>query len=57
MTVYKWYGKDGNEVSKALNKLFGRSGADLETGVDGQLTFIQNKKSKARIQPDPTIKK
>lgn len=30
-------------------KLFGRSGVDLEEGVDGQLSFILSKKSKRRI--------
>ena len=47
--IYKWKGTGGEEVDKALVKLFGRSGADLEESVDGQLSFIPSKKSKRRI--------
>ncbi len=46
--VYEWYGKDGGEVNEALDKLFGRSGRDLEKGVDGRLTFITRKKPKSK---------
>lgn len=47
--IYKCKGSDKEEVDKALVKLFGRNGADLEEGVEGQLTFIPSKKSKRRI--------
>ena len=46
--VYEWYGKDGGEVNEALDKLFERSGRDLEKGVDGQLTFIKIKSPKSK---------
>ena len=46
--VYEWYGKDGEEVNEALNKLFERSGRDLEKGIDGQPTFIKIMGSKSR---------
>jgi len=46
--VYEWYGKDGEEVNEALNKLFERSGRDLEKGIDGQPTFIKIKGSKSK---------
>ncbi|GMI05280.1 hypothetical protein TrVE_jg3836 [Triparma verrucosa] len=46
--VYEWYGKDGEEVNEALDKLFERSGRDLEKGIDGQPTFIKIKGSKSK---------
>lgn len=61
-TVYMWYGENGDEVNKALNTLFGKSGEDLERGVDGQTTFIKSKKSKSfkktmikpnKVEPEP----
>ena len=47
--IYAWKGTDGEEVDKALEKLFERSGADLDEGLDGQLSFIPSKKSKIRL--------
>ena len=52
-TIYVWKGAHGDEVNKALSKLFERSGEDLEAGVYGQLSFIPSKKSKARIKIKP----
>ncbi|GMH70822.1 hypothetical protein TrLO_g10965 [Triparma laevis f. longispina] len=49
-TIYAYHGNDEEEVDEALVKLLGRSGADLERGVEGQLTFIQSSKSKSRIK-------
>ena len=46
--VYEWYGKDGEEVNEALDKLFERSRRNLEKGIDGQLTFIKIKNSKSK---------
>ncbi|GMH71940.1 hypothetical protein TL16_g05789 [Triparma laevis f. inornata] len=43
--IYAWKGTDGEEVDKALEKLFERSGADLEEGLDWQLSFIPSKKN------------
>lgn len=42
--IYVWRGSHGDEVDEALVKLFGKSGADLEEGVDGKLSFIPSKK-------------
>lgn len=50
--IYTWYRKDVDDVNAALEKLFKNSGADLEKGVDAQVTFIKNKTSKKRIQPE-----
>ncbi|GMH64401.1 hypothetical protein TrLO_g8290 [Triparma laevis f. longispina] len=58
--IYTWKGSHGEEVNKALNKLFGKSGADLEVGLDGQVTFIKSPNSNStkkngtplRIQAD-----
>ncbi|GMH93336.1 hypothetical protein TL16_g12601 [Triparma laevis f. inornata] len=55
--IYTWKGSHGDEVNKALDKLFERSGADLEEGVDGKLSFIPSKKSKKglganKVQPE-----
>ncbi|GMH66769.1 hypothetical protein TL16_g04501 [Triparma laevis f. inornata] len=47
--IYAWKGTDREEVDKELTKLFGRSGADLEEGVDEQRSFIPSKKSKWKI--------
>lgn len=51
--IYKWKGTDGEEVNKALAQLFERSGVDLEEGVDGQLSFIQSKKSTQKLKVIP----
>ncbi|GMI13429.1 hypothetical protein TrLO_g4178 [Triparma laevis f. longispina] len=52
--IYKWKGTDGRGVDKALAKLFGRCGADLEEGADGlSLTFIKSKKSKKSLKIEP----
>ncbi|GMH81187.1 hypothetical protein TL16_g08851 [Triparma laevis f. inornata] len=48
--IYSWKdGEDGDVVNKALSTLFGRSGEDLEVGVDGQVTFIKTKRSKKSL--------
>ena len=41
VTIFLWYGKDQERADKALVKLFGRSGRDLEVGADGQLSYIK----------------
>lgn len=38
--IYMWKEVDEDEVNGALNRLFGRSGEDIEMGVDGQMTSI-----------------
>ncbi|GMI02539.1 hypothetical protein TrLO_g8526 [Triparma laevis f. longispina] len=43
VALYEWHGKDIEEVNRALKKLFGRDGDDLELGIKGQLTFIKKK--------------
>lgn len=53
--IFWWYGKDVEEVNEALNKLFERSGEDLEKGADGQATFIKSKRSKTRIKVEPKV--
>ncbi|GMH68868.1 hypothetical protein TL16_g05029 [Triparma laevis f. inornata] len=57
--IYMWYGSDEKLIDSALVKLFGRSGAALENGIDKKLTFISSKKSKrnfswrlGKIKPD-----
>ena len=45
VTIYKWYGKDQDRADEPLVKLFGRSGKDLEVGVNGQLSYIKKQKS------------
>ncbi|GMH88430.1 hypothetical protein TL16_g11155 [Triparma laevis f. inornata] len=44
VTLYKWKGTDEEEVNKALGKLFGKSGNDLEIGPNRQLTFIKKRR-------------
>lgn len=51
--LHRYHGKDENEVDEALVKLFGRSGSDLESEVQGQLTFIKSKKSKKSLKIEP----
>ena len=55
--VYIWKGMDEEKVDKALTTLCRRSGADLEKGVGGQLSFIPSKKSRGtfntqRVKPE-----
>ena len=45
VTIYEWKGSNEDEANSALTKLFGKSGADLEVGIEGQLTFIKKKAS------------
>ena len=47
--IYMWYGSGEKLIDSALVKLFGRSGADLEVGIDKKLTFIASKKSKSTL--------
>ncbi|GMH72809.1 hypothetical protein TrLO_g7012 [Triparma laevis f. longispina] len=54
--LYTWKESYVDKVKEALEKLFGRSGEDLENGVGGQLTFSKGKKSKKRlgkVEPEP----
>ncbi|GMI15621.1 hypothetical protein TrLO_g15175 [Triparma laevis f. longispina] len=57
--IYVWKGAGGEEVDKALEKLFGRSGADLEEGADGRPSFIRGKKSNrkksGKINPEVRV--
>ena len=50
VTIYKWKGSNEEEVNEALNKIFGKSGADLEVGIEGQMTFIKKKASKLKLR-------
>ncbi|GMH60497.1 hypothetical protein TrLO_g7860 [Triparma laevis f. longispina] len=58
VAIYEWKNlgaRFDNELNEALTKLFGRSGADLEVGVNKQLTFIKSKRShisRSKIYPE-----
>lgn len=55
--LYKWWGKDGDEVNKAITKLCGKWRENLEKGVDGQFTFIKRKSSSLggeKVKPEET---
>jgi hypothetical protein len=49
VALYEWYGEDVEDVNRALKKLFGRSGDDLEIGISGLLTFIKKKERKTNF--------
>lgn len=40
-------------MEEVLVKLLGRSGTDLEKGVEGQVTLIKSKKIKKRLKVAP----
>ena len=58
VAIYKWEGSNEEKANEALTKLFGKSGADLEVGIEGQITFIKKNTSKnvlrSRSKVEPT---
>ena len=56
--IYEWKGSNEDKANEALTKLFGKSGADLEVGIEGQITFIKKNTSKnvlrSRSKVEPT---